>query len=46
MANNKIVIESHAPTEEKEVKNIASESLSDLEAGSVSSMAARRPGSI
>jgi hypothetical protein len=38
--------EPRAPTEDKGTKTIASESLSDLEADSASSIAARRPGMI
>jgi hypothetical protein len=40
------MIESLASAEGKETKIVAAESLSDLEADSASSVAARRPGSI
>ena len=46
MASDRIVMKSHAPSEGKESKTIASESLRDLEADSASFIAARRPGSI
>jgi hypothetical protein len=44
MERNHTMNESRAPTEDKGIKTIASESLSDLEADSASSIAARRLG--
>lgn len=46
MECNHTMNESRAPTEDKGTKPITSESLSDLEADSASSTAARRPGSM
>ena len=43
MADLETTIEPRAPTEEKETKFVALESLRDVEAESASSIAARRP---